>query len=149
MNSETHNLLLQKIGSYQMSEAAKQLLQQHQPLISVGVTASGKDAVVSYIEQTSLWRRVITHTTRAPRPGETTGKDYWFVGEDKMLKLVDKQAFFEVKLVHGDRVYASSCEAYQDVIKAGRKPLLIVDEQGAEEISKYAHNLRPVFILPP
>lgn len=66
-----------------------------------------------------------------------------------MLKLLDSQSMIEAKLIHDIRISGISVRAYQDVVNAGHKPLLVIDVQGTEEISKFLPKLRPVFLLPP
>lgn len=149
MAQSTHSDLLDATRQYKIPPTGAELLAKHPPLILAGVTASGKDAVAERIIQTSSYRGVVTHTTRLPRPGEIAGQHYHFVSEDQMLELIHKNEMIEVQDIHGGTVYGISIASYQQVIDAGYEPLLIVDVQGIEEISKYVHGLRPFFILPP
>jgi len=66
-----------------------------------------------------------------------------------MTKLLDDRAMIETNVLHNQQVSGTSIAAYQDVISAGYKPLLVVDVQGVENISKYLPDIRPVFLLPP
>lgn len=149
MDGDTHNQLLQNVRDYRSPEAAQHLLQEHPPLVIAGVTAAGKDAVAEYIQDNSDWRLVITSTTRKPRPGEKSGEHHWFVDESEMIKLLDAKLFIEAKLVHGEHVYGTSIAAYKSVIEAAHKPILRIDIQGVEEITKMSADVNPVFILPP
>lgn len=138
-----------KIINYSMSDAAAELLEVNPPLVLVAPTGVGKDAIAKEIQAISNFRRVITHTTRRMRQGEVNGRDYWFVNEPEVLALVDKQAFIEVNLVHGDTVYGSSLIAYRQAIESGHKPLMIIDVQGVQHVSRRTKKLEAVFILPP
>ncbi|MEX0881321.1 MAG: hypothetical protein WEC17_01445 [Candidatus Saccharimonadales bacterium] len=151
MNGEQsiHSRLLEKIRSYTMPLVAQEILATHPPLVIAGITASGKNAATKYIVDTTDYRQVVTHTTRQPRPDEIHGKHYYFVKEEEMLKLLDSQSMIEAKLIHDIRISGISVRAYQDVVNAGHKPLLVIDVQGTEEISKFLPKLRPVFLLPP
>ncbi len=148
-NQYMDSQLLQKVRHYQIPQAAIDLLKQHPPLMIAGASASGKDAVVEYIEQTSDYRNMVTHTTRPPRQGEINGQHYWFVSEAEMLKLVEDQAFIEIQTIHGETIYGTSLEAYKNVLDSGHKPLLVIDVQGIEEITRHLPASQPVFILPP
>ena len=43
----------------------------------------------------------VSHTTRAPRPGEVNGTDFHFVTEAEFLEMRDRDAFAEWASVHG------------------------------------------------
>jgi guanylate kinase len=141
--------LLDKVKSYHAPASAVELLSQHKPLIIAGVTASGKATVTEYIQKISDWRHVVTHTTRPPREGEENGKDYWFVSEDEMLRLIEGNKFIEVKNIHNQQISGTSISAYKKVVEAGQKPLLITDVQGIEDITKSVPGLKAAFLLPP
>lgn len=142
--------LLTEVKNYKMPVAAANYVGQNPPLIICSVTASGKNTVADYIiKNHPNYRETVSHTTRTPRQGEIDGVHYWFVNEAKMLKMVQSQAFIEVKAIHGETVYGTSIESYKTVIAANLKPLLVIDVQGVEEISRAITGLRPFFILPP
>lgn len=149
MNGNVHNYLLEAIRSYRMPDEAAELLAQHAPMLIAGATASGKGSVASYLNLSSDFAHVITHTTRPPRSDEENGKDYWFVSEEEMLKLLKESAMIEAKSIHNNAIYGTNIEAYQAVVSSGRKPLLIIDVQGAEDITKQVSALQAVFLLPP
>lgn len=45
---------------------------------------------------------VVTATTRAKRPGEVEGKDYYFVSKPEFLDLIARNELIEHALVYGD-----------------------------------------------
>lgn len=149
MPQNTHQQLVERIRGYHMPASAVELLGKYKPLIIAGATASGKNSIAHYIQENSDWREVVTHTTRAPRGGEENGKSYWFVDQAKMLGLLSDQAMIETKIVHGDTIYGTSLSSYQSVLKSGHKPMLVIDVQGADEITKNVPDIQVVFILPP
>lgn len=132
-----------------MPPEAAGLLVNHPPLIIAGITAAGKNTLAAQVMKKTKYRHIPTHTTRRIRPGEVHGVDRWFVDEEEMLRLLRSQAFIEAKLIHGETVYASSIEAYQDVLAAGNQPMMDLDVQGIEEVSSRAPNFRPFFVIPP
>jgi guanylate kinase len=145
----THSKLLDLVRHYKMPAEAVRLLSQNPPHILAGITGSGKDAIVQYIQKISNWQRVVNHTTRQPRPDESNGQSYWFVSEEKMLNLLNSDAMIEVKNIHNIQVSGTSLAAYELVLNAGKKPLLRIDIWGAEEILQRVPHLHPVFLLPP
>lgn len=146
---DIHTQLLTKVKNYNMPALAAELLQQQPPLIISAVTASGKNTVADYITNSTNYQETLSHTTRPPRPGEIDGQHYWFVNEAQMLREVQAGAFIEVKAIHGETVYGTSIESYKNIISKGYRPLLIIDVQGVEEISRGLPDLKPYFLLPP
>jgi guanylate kinase len=90
----------------------------------------------------------VSFTTRAPRAGEETGRDFHFVSEDEFRRLRDRGAFAEWAAVHGN-LYATSAEALEAALADGRDVLLDIDTQGAEQLrTRYAEAVL-VFVVAP
>ena len=51
--------------------------------------------------------RSISYTTRAPRPGEREGEDYFFVTDERFMHMVENDGFLEWAEVHGNWVNCS------------------------------------------
>lgn len=141
--------LSQATANYQMPTVAAELLKSNPPLILSGITAAGKSTIAGYILEAGKHRWVITHTTRAMRPSEQPGREYYFVSQSEMLQMLQVQAFIEVKMVHGDTAYGTSIQAYKYALDSGKQPLMDIDVQGTSEIARRVHDLRALFILPP
>jgi guanylate kinase len=141
------------VASYSMPEDAKALIASGEVTLLCGVTASGKNTIANYLVSHGNYQHVVSHTTRLPRENhgvlEQDGSEYWFVTPEQMLDLVQKQAFIEVKAIHGDTCYGTSIEAVKVVVEAGNHPVMEIDVQGALELTEAVPTLRPLFILPP
>src|SRR4030043_264459 len=88
----------------------------------------------------------VSHTTRERRKSEVEGKDYYFVSQDRFLRLVEKGAFVEWAVVHG-AYYGTS---RQELTKGGdRDVILDIDVQGAAQVRKKIETAVFIFILPP
>jgi guanylate kinase len=109
--------------------------------------------------KTSLTRRLIADhpelslsiscTTRAPRPGEQEGREYYFVSRDRFEAEVREDAFLEHALVH-ENWYGTPRAPVEAALSAGRDVLFDIDWQGAKAIhEKAAADVVRVFILPP
>jgi guanylate kinase len=90
----------------------------------------------------------VSHTTRAPRPGERDGVHYFFVDEQTFLELIQQGAFLEHAEVFGHR-YGTGREAVERQLAAGRDVLLDIDWQGARQVRSSYPAVRAIFILPP
>ena len=90
----------------------------------------------------------VSHTTRAPRPGEVDGRDYHFIDVPGFQAMVDDAAFFEHAQVF-DNYYGTSRQAVLDQLQAGNDVILEIDWQGARLIREQLPEAVSIFILPP
>jgi guanylate kinase len=94
--------------------------------------------------------RVITYTTRQPRPGEVPGKDYVFIEKSEFLRLQRKKFFAESKNILGNYYGTPFFMLIDEAQKKGKYPILCIDVQGAMDIKKhFGKNAVLIFIMPP
>jgi len=72
-------------------------------LILTGKTASGKDTIASKLPD---FKRVITATTRSPRPNEKEGIDYYFLTRGEFENKIKQGKFFEY-VTYGGHLYGT------------------------------------------
>ena len=112
-------------------------------------SGAGKTSLVkALLENTSHIGVSVSHTTRAPRPGEENGKDYNFVTQDEFKALIEQNAFLEHAQVF-DNFYGTSQRWVEEELKAGRDVILEIDWQGAQQVRHLMPEAVTVFILPP
>ncbi len=92
--------------------------------------------------------RSVSHTTRAPRPGERDGVDYFFVDAPTFERMVAAGEFLEHATVFGNR-YGTSRRAVEALLAQGRDVLLTIDWQGARSVRALMPGAVSVFIVPP
>jgi guanylate kinase len=90
----------------------------------------------------------ISYTTRAPRPGEVHGRDYYFVTEQTFQEMVQRNDFAESARVYG-HFYGTPRQALTDMMEKGLDVLLEIDIQGAMQIKKKFSDGAYIYILPP
>ena len=91
----------------------------------------------------------VSHTTRAPRPGEVNGRDYFFVTVDEFDALREQNAFLEWAEVHGNR-YGTSRDTVQERLDRGHDVVLDIDVQGAAQLREKKYVAASyIFIAPP
>jgi guanylate kinase len=90
----------------------------------------------------------ISFTTRAPRPGETQGREYHFTDTDDFLARRARGEFLEYAEVHG-HYYGTSRTWIEQRLRAGRDVLLEIDWQGARQVKGAFPHAVGIFILPP
>ena len=90
----------------------------------------------------------VSHTTRAPRPGEVDGQDYHFVDTGTFRGMIDGQEFLEHAEVF-DNFYGTSRGSVQAQLAAGQDVILEIDWQGARQVRSLMPGCIGIFILPP
>lgn len=90
----------------------------------------------------------VSHTTRAPRPGEVNGEHYHFVSKSEFESLIEQGAFFEWAEVFGN-YYGTSRITIEDTLHKGIDVFLDIDWQGARQVKSHIPDAVGIFILPP
>ena len=90
----------------------------------------------------------VSFTTRAPRPGEISGREYHFTTVEDFLLRKAQGEFLESAEVHGN-YYGTSKIIIEQQMLAGTDILLEIDWQGVQQVKKQFPNAVGVFILPP
>lgn len=91
----------------------------------------------------------VSVTTRAARPGEVQGKDYFFVSPQEYLDMVAAGKLLEHAQVF-EHHYGTPAAFVQDHIGRGTDVLFDIDWQGTRQLAEKARpDLVSVFILPP
>ncbi|KAL8490732.1 hypothetical protein ACS0TY_022649 [Phlomoides rotata] len=108
------------------------------PLIIVisGPSGVGKDAVIKGLRDVRQdLHFVVTATSRAKRPGEVDGKDYFFVSKQEFLTMIEKNELLEYALVYGDYKGIPK-QQIRDKMEKGCDIVLRVDIQGAATLRR-------------
>jgi len=90
----------------------------------------------------------VSHTTRAPRPGEQHGMHYYYITREEFDRMAANGEFVEHATVFGNS-YGTSKKAIEDQIQSGKSVILDIDWQGARAIKKWQPQAVSIFILPP
>lgn len=106
------------------------------------------NALLTRFNADDSMRLSISHTTRAPRPGEVNHVAYHFVSEDEFKTLIARGAFYEYANVFG-HYYGTSREIVEQWVSEGKDVLFDIDWQGARQIRKISPDARSIFIIPP
>ncbi len=96
-----------------------------------------------------LLQMSISAMTRPKRPGETEGRDYFFVDKEEFGVRANKNEFLEHARVF-DHYYGTPKGPVEAALTNGRDVLFDIDWQGTQQIKeKASSDLVRVFILPP
>jgi guanylate kinase len=101
-----------------------------------GPSAAGKDALLHELRQSGFpITKVVTVTTRAPRPGEVPGKDYHFVTHKEFARLRDADKLLEWAEVYGTP-YGTLADEVRQALDRRETVLLKIDVQGAAQVKQ-------------
>jgi guanylate kinase len=111
-------------------------------LVLAGPAGSGKSTLCDRLcAEDPTFSRVITTTTRAPRPGEIHGVHYHFFTPDEFERRIAAGEFLEWAQVHGkdrNRLYGTLAASVFEPLRAGRNLVMSVDVQGVESFRRAA-----------
>lgn len=119
-------------------------------LILSGPSGSGKSSLCQHLFDVIPEARFsISTTTRDKRPGETHGKEYFFVTKDEFEAQIDQGDFLEWAEVHGN-YYGTSKSQTEKALNEGKLIIFDIDVQGQANIQKQLPDLiTSVFVTTP
>jgi guanylate kinase len=106
-------------------------------LVISGPAGVGKTTICDRLleEFGSKISRVITTTTRKPREGEKDGEDYFFTSVQEFHELLEKEAFLENEMIHGN-YYGTRKKTVFEKIEDKQDILINIDVKGAGSLRK-------------
>ena len=91
----------------------------------------------------------VSATTRPPRPGESHGREYYFVGVGEFQRMVKDGEFLEHAQVFSNS-YGTPREPVIEALSNGLDILFDIDWQGTQQLRAQARDdMVSIFILPP
>ena len=98
-------------------------------IVLVGESASGKSSIEKYLVNNYGYNKVVSYTTRQPRPNEVDGVDYHFISVSRFLNLKE-QGFFAETAVYNNWHYGTAKEDCTD------DKIAVLTPHGLRQISK-------------
>lgn len=116
-------------------------------LIIAGNTASGKSTVLDKLCESHGFEKVVTTTTREPRPGEVDGVHYNFINKDEFEKRISNDEFMEHVHAKGN-YYGTEFKAFETK-DPSKTPAVILDPEGCKNASDIlkAKGLTPITVF--
>lgn len=99
-----------------------------------GPSGSGKTTQAAHLAREKSFEKIITATTRAPRPGEVHGKDYYFLNEDAYDEKLKKGELLAPTSILGARYGIPKADLLSVIRSKCRHALVILDDKGAREL---------------
>jgi guanylate kinase len=115
----------------------------------VAPSGAGKSSLVAgLLSRRPAIQLSVSYTTRPPRVGEMSGREYHFVTRPAFEALIAQGEFLEHAEVYGN-LYGTSRKWIETTRAAGADVLLEIDWQGARAVKKIFADMIYIYILPP
>lgn len=119
-------------------------------LVLSSPSGAGKSTIArALLEREGNLYMSVSMTTRAARPGEKEGRDYFFVSEDDYKRKVEADELLEHAEVFGN-YYGTPRSLVENHLVAGNDVMFDIDWQGTQQLRESARDdVVSVFVLPP
>lgn len=118
-------------------------------LVVSAPSGGGKGTILKELfAQDDNLRLSVSATTRAPRPGEEHGKQYYFISREEFESLISQNKMLE----HAEYVgnyYGTPRDPVEEWLAAGNDVVLEIEVQGGAQVKKLMPECVSIFILPP
>lgn len=114
-----------------------------------GFSGAGKGTVMKrLLEKYDNYALSVSVTTRAPRPGEEEGREYFFRTKEEFERLIQEDALIEY--AQYVKNYYGTPRAYvEEQLASGKDVVLEIEIQGAGKVKEKIPEAVTVFVTPP
>ncbi|MCB7521852.1 guanylate kinase [[Clostridium] hylemonae] len=114
-----------------------------------GFSGAGKGTIMKeLLKKYDNYALSVSATTRAPRPGETDGREYFFKTKEEFEKMIAQDELIEYASYVNN--YYGTPKAYvEEQLVAGKDVILEIEIQGALKVKEKMPDTLLLFITPP
>lgn len=114
-------------------------------------SGAGKTSIVKELLAAGMGLEFsVSACSRAPRPGEIEGKDYYFITANEFRKKIAGGEFVEWEEVYMGHYYGTLKSEVERITEKGRHVIFDVDVMGGISIKRiYGGKALAIFIMPP
>ena len=117
-------------------------------IVISGPAGSGKGTVNAHLLATGDFVYSVSATTRAPRPGETHGVNYYFVTREEFEGRIENGGMLEYTEYCGN-YYGTPKKEALEVVESGKNLILEIEVEGAMNIKRVFPEAVLIMLLPP
>ena len=113
-----------------------------------GFSGAGKGTVVKRLMESGHYSLSISATTRAPRPGEQDGREYFFLSRQEFQQRIQEGRFLEWAEFSGN-LYGTPKDYVLEQMEQGRDVILEIEAQGALQVKEQYADAGLIFLAAP
>lgn len=117
-------------------------------IVVSGPAGSGKGTVNAKLLQSPEYAFSVSATTRAPRPGEVNGKNYWYISREEFEGRIARGEMLEHTEYCGN-YYGTPKKEAEEVLATGKNLILEIDVKGAMNVKRLYPEAVLIMLLPP
>ncbi len=118
-------------------------------IVVSGFSGAGKGTLMKkLVQEYAGYALSVSATTRAPRPGETDGVEYFFLNKDAFEEKIAEGGFVEYACYCGN-YYGTPRDYVEKHLMEGRDVILEIEIQGALKIKEQYPTALLLFVMPP
>ena len=115
-------------------------------------SGAGKTTIVHHVlkKLSDQLEFSISACTRAKRPNEVDGKDYYFISTEDFKQKIKKNEFVEWEEVYTGQFYGTLKSELERIWNAGKQVIFDVDVQGGVNLKRtFGRQAFAIFVMPP
>lgn len=118
-------------------------------IVVSGFSGAGKGTLMKQLVHSyDNYALSVSMTTRAPRPGEVEGKEYFFVSREEFEKTIAQDGLIEYAS-YCDNYYGTPRDYVEKQLEKGRDVILEIEIQGALKVKEKFPTALLLFVMPP
>ena len=118
-------------------------------IVVSGFSGSGKGTIMrELLKKYDNYALSVSATTRAPRPGEEEGREYFFKSTEEFEKMIAKDELIEYAR-YVDNYYGTPRVYVEEQLEAGKDVVLEIEIQGALKVKEKFPDTLLLFVTPP
>lgn len=117
-------------------------------IVVSGPAGSGKGTVNAKLLESEEFAFSVSATTRAPRPGEVDGKNYYFITREDFERRIANGEMLEYTC-YCDNYYGTPLREALEVLESGRNLILEIEVEGAMNVKRLYPDAVLIMLLPP
>jgi guanylate kinase len=104
--------------------------------IFTGPVGAGRSTIANMVGNTLSMKKVISYTTRAPRPSEEHGQDYYFITREQFIQAIEGDEFLEHVDINNN-LYGIKNKDIEHMFEQFSCIYIILNPSGADILKKY------------
>ncbi len=114
-----------------------------------GPSGAGEDSIIAGLAKIMPIERVITTTTRRPRPGESQGRPYYFISQQEFKNKIAAGEFFEYAQEYNNHYYGVTVAEINRVRASGKIGIWKIEYKGVQTAKKLMPGIIAILITAP